>query len=343
VGGRVPPPLNPPVDRGMKIRPEGRTTNEDMNSAKKGQRMDEARTCTFKGCHEPRWAEDPNGLCMFHSPLNGRDDAAARAVWERARAKCQEGRADFRGWHFPRDPDERDFTDAAFQGTARFDDAAFEADVRFERADFHGAASFKGASFAGAGWFENAVFRGAAWFDNASFAGDAGFNAAQFHGPVRFGGVSFQASARFNAATFAANAEFAAARFLGNAWFDDATFQGDARFAAAAFEGKLTIFAAARFLGNAAFTDARFHHVASFKGVGFRGDARFHGATFRGEVSFRGVDWAVGKEIDFDLPFWSLTFRKPNPSSSVRKPDGRGLAILGVPDQKSRLHGRSSC
>ena|GEM_PF-3646200 len=32
-----------------------------------------------------------------------------------------------------------------------------------------------------------------------------------------------------------------------------------------------------------------------------------------------------------------------SPSSSVREPDGRDLAILGLPDQKSRLHGGSSC
>lgn len=275
--------------------------------------MDEPKTCSYEGCRESPWAEDPKGLCLCHSPENGRDAETSRTVWDRARAKAREGSADFRGWHFPADGEAKGFADTPFQGTSRFDDASFEGDVRFEHAEFQGAALFKGVSFAGTAWFEGVSFQGFAWFDHPSFQGNAWFNKASFRGHARFGGASFQGSAKFSDACFEAGAEFAGVHFLGDTWFDNAQFRGDARFVGARFDGGLTVFAGARFAGSAWLTDASFRRTASFKGAGFQGDARFHGAAFQGEVNFRGVDWAVGKEIDFDLPVRLVSLQKRTP------------------------------
>ena len=41
--------------------------------------------CADKDCDRPAWLSCPEGFCLFHSPCNGRLDAAARTVWETAR------------------------------------------------------------------------------------------------------------------------------------------------------------------------------------------------------------------------------------------------------------------
>ncbi len=230
-------------------------------------------TCADKDCDRPAWLSCPKGFCLFHSPDNGRLDAAARIVWVTAREMAQAGHCHFSGWHFPPDPDldpvwrQGGFFGATFSG---------------------GYVLFDGATFSGDAWFNGATFSVEARFDGATFSGYAGFVHATFSWDARFEGATFSGDAAFRDATFSGETRFKDARFSGYAAFRDAMFSGYASFDGATFSGD-ACFERATFSGETRFWDATFSRDAWFEGATFSGGAWFKGATFSGDARFRGA------------------------------------------------------
>ena len=251
--------------------------------------------CAYKNCRWPAWLSCPEGKCLFHSPYNGRLDAAARAVWETARRMAQAGDCDFARWHFPPDPDldpdaeQGGFSGATFSGDTWFRGATFSAEAWFLLATFSGRASFHGAMFSGEARFDGATFRDYARFEDATFSGYARFDGAAFSSTAWFVGATFSSDARFSGATFREYAWFAYATFSGCAFFGDATFSRYARFAGATFSGNAW-FKDATFSGDAGFEDATFSKVAVFQRAMFEGTPWFEGAR------------CLGSSITFDRP-----------------------------------------
>jgi len=164
-------------------------------------------TCSREGCYEPPWGGDAEGFCLCHSRENGRDEVTARAVWRRARHEAQQATPDYRGWHFPDDPDGKGFASAHFRSRARFNQAVFAGEANFARAVFHDVAEFQGATFAGLARFAACEFQGGALFEQARFLGEAEFTRARFGDCARFsstfqGPVSFRWSALDGGADF---------------------------------------------------------------------------------------------------------------------------------------------
>jgi hypothetical protein len=175
--------------------------------------------CADKSCGRPAWLSCPEGFCLFHSPYNGRLDAAARTVWETACGMAQAGDGDFRRWHFPPDPDlDLDRRQGGFFG------ATFSGDARFQGATFSGGAWFYGATFSGNAWFMGATFSGNAWFMGATFSGNALVRGATFSGYAGFRGATFERTADFDRAQFNADAFFVSARFAADARFNSSRF-----------------------------------------------------------------------------------------------------------------------
>ncbi|HUS45622.1 MAG TPA: potassium channel family protein [Phycisphaerae bacterium] len=196
----------------------------------------------LRECPHPAWLGDPEGRCLYHSPENGKTKETARQVWAKARRKAEKPDPNFVGWHFPKDPDEKEFEDATFQG-----------DAGFNRATFQGDAWFVGNTFQGDVTFEHTVFQGAAEFDGGTFEGDATFD-----------GASFKDHAGFSS-TFRGEGAFGGATFQGVAWFWGATFQGDAWFPDTTFKERVL------------FRETTFEEIASFQGAKFEPgiDVRF--------------------------------------------------------------------
>jgi hypothetical protein len=231
--------------------------------------------CSYEGCQRPAWRSCPEGKCLYHSPSNGDSAETARLVWQKAREMAGDKNAEvcnFRGWHFPEDPDGR-FEPGRLVGW--FVGCCFDKDV----------------------WFNDATFGGGVVFDGATFGRNAVFQNATFSGYARFWGT-----------TFTEDAWFGNAAFNGEVWFADATFRRDAFFGNAKFSG-LSGFSGTTFLGEAWFFGAIFSEQACFETTTFTADAWFLNASFRRNVSFGGARFHPGANISFDRPRRGRPFR----------------------------------
>jgi len=202
--------------------------------------------CWYKGCQRPAWRSCPEGKCLYHSPSNGDSAETARLVWNTARRmagdKDAEG-CDYRGWHFPDDPDGR-FQQGRLVGW--FVGCCFDKNVWFNDATFGGGVVFDGATFGRNAVFQNATFSGYARFWGTTFTEHAGFGNAAFNGDICF-----------NEATFRRDADFLGAKFSRETGFYGTTFSGQAWFVGAIFS-ELTCFETATFTADAWFLNASF-------------------------------------------------------------------------------------
>jgi hypothetical protein len=188
--------------------------------------------------------------------------------------------ANFRGWHFPEDPDFiwSDFIRAdeknRLKNMGAFAGTVFASIAWFDGATFSEMASFAGATFSGMASFDGATFSGTAWFIGATFSGVVLFEGATFSGKASFENATFSRVASFNSAMFSGSASFLGATFSDLALFGDATFS------------RTALFDGARFSGTAAFNGATFSRRASFDGTTFSEQASFDGAVCNPAMAF---------------------------------------------------------
>lgn len=248
--------------------------------------MSSRQQCSYEGCSEPAWSDDPHGLCLYHSPQNGESEETARRVWARAQAKIQANDSDFRGWHFPANPDRTSIlTLSPFPASLdnRLDGATFEGEI------------WIGVT-CGRLYCCDAVFK-----DKAVFLGSFSvvrFDRAQFHGLTHFTAARIHEGAVFNEATFHADVSFGGTEFRYHASFEGTIFKGSA------------VFAQATFRNWASWRGARFDGIAQFVLATFESNVNFAGARFAWFVDFSGASVHQGKDILFDLPPKALAFWK---------------------------------
>jgi len=302
------------------------------------------KICSYDGCDRPAWSDCPQGRCLFHSPENGRDAETARLVWNTARAMAIDKgakSANFRGWHFPGDPDavppDRGRGKGAFVGTsfaswADFGSATFDEGAWFSGAMFRKGARFSNASLSGAAIFEGAHFSGEAIFDGAHFSGEAIFDGADFSGAALFEGVTFSHWPHFQDATFSGGALFNGSKFIVLALFDRATFGGVAWFDNSTFADGVS-FTCATFDEDASFARTKLHVTAWFKGATFSNEARF--------------DWAVaapGATVVFDPPCKrSRPFRNRREGETAYRLAKQAAQAAGDYTEAGRYHYAEQC
>jgi len=206
--------------------------------------------CRHADCNQPAWLSCPKGLCLFHSPYNGRLEATARTVWHVARfqAKHRYSGADFTGWHFPIDPDMDEtallagvenakggFVGVVFHGVVRFESAHFKGSAFFKKACFPRGVDFHNVRFERMAFFERAVFNRGAGFVNTRFGGGARFDNARFGRRVTFWHADFREKAVFKEARFGAEVYFPNAKFAEAAYFGGTHFGAEADFCNVSF------------------------------------------------------------------------------------------------------------
>jgi uncharacterized protein YjbI with pentapeptide repeats len=285
------------------------TTTKKTTRAKTKEQVPD---CAYEDCHEPQWDGSAHDLCIYHAPENGRDEKAARRVWEKARKDVGDNGGDFRGWHFPADPDGKSFQGCEFpadpdgrffQGCQRHDAdfrwAHFSSPVSFAKAVFRNGANFRLAVFHHDVQFNDAVFEKHAMFGSSTFEGEAWFFAVVFAAGVDFSPVTngpqtqFLSYAMFaDAKVHSATTNFRTCRFDGEASFKRAWFEKATNFRSAAFRS--VHFDNATFAEKADFDGATVSEKASFRSSRFEEDARFPRATFEGLVNFQSVTFGTG-------------------------------------------------
>lgn len=135
-----------------------------------------------------------------------------------------------------------DFSEARFEGLARFTNMTFGPSTTFAEAEFALGADFDGTLFDGLVVFKEAKFTGGAGFDSTIVRGDAMFAGATFAPwdeampPLPTWGIG-TALASFQGAVFAERADFTEVHFQGRADFRKARFERAASFSSAVFEG----------------------------------------------------------------------------------------------------------
>lgn len=161
----------------------------------------------------PASETDPEGLCILHSRLRDKDQAAFDAA---VKAKL--------------DKEDYNFSRVFFPGPVCFYSQEFKEVANFSQAEFADSADFQSVKFAGSAVFESAKFSGNTLFYNAKFAGPADFGWAKFAGRASFLEAEFAGEARFVRAEFAKVTYFLGAKFAGPVGFGSAKFADRAIF-----------------------------------------------------------------------------------------------------------------
>ena len=236
--------------------------------------------CAYDDCSEPAWPQSSDAFCIYHSPDNSKDNATAREVWQEARSRAENPQGcDFRGWHFPNDPDGQWFISAVFKDKAVFTGATFGETVNFSKAKFQGAAEFSECTFNGTAIFFRSIFKYPVTFLRAKFHKDADFSSGRCLDAVDFCEVIFH----------------------GAVLFSDAIFSGSSKFSQT------------RFQGNAIFSRAVCGQGVDFSSADFHSQALFNGVNFLGNVDLFGVCLLDRTIVKLDLPAWELPFGKHTP------------------------------
>jgi len=199
------------------------------------------------------WGQDPEGLCLLHSPKQEKDKDGAFSTL----IKKKKGQKDyyFVGVFFPGDVtfdysiDNANFMFAKFIGNVDFNGAIFRGEANFRKAYFNKASDFSSVRFDDGAKFLEVNFIGKANFEEASFAKEAG--EANFYKSI------FSEEVNFNNAYFFKKASFHEATFYGEALFWNTTFKNGIRFSKANF-GKGAIFSRTTFDDGVDFFDAGF-------------------------------------------------------------------------------------
>lgn len=289
--------------------------------------------CKYEKCSEDAWSECSEGLCIYHSPANGKNKATASQLWLEARKRSQDPNGcNFTGWHFPPDPEGRWFIQIKFPGPALFRKACFDCGVSFLLAVFRADADFREVFFDKDKRFPlkpgpDADCRdipGTALYPWPHSKNDAEFSSAQFRNKADFSRSVFNCTTRFVKAIFSSDSNFRDVEFGVSCDFTDVTFHGLAIFGCAKFPPSVAI-----------FRGTVFHRFAEFSRVHFRGDALFLDAIFHKKAWFHRPHLEDGISIAVRPPSVELPFVKARPFSARQE----GETIYRVSKQAAQRRG----
>ena len=175
-------------------------------------------------CEEMALPDSPNGYCIFHEKLEGKDiDACMKAFYE----KIITGETNFEGFILK----DVNFSEAGISQVGTEEDSMW-----FNNAKFYGDFSANSIKFLGFSSFQKTEFHGSVDFENASFSSVAIFDYAKFFGTTSFLFADFFREARFSNSVFHETSEFKNVTFRGPAFFSGCTFEKVAVFTEAVFE-----------------------------------------------------------------------------------------------------------
>jgi uncharacterized protein YjbI with pentapeptide repeats len=268
----------------------------------------------------PYDAEEGEDLCIFHLPVENKDDkkvveAFLDEVDDTTESKVQ--RLHFIGSQFGTfDLTDNtleivveqgeiemshvevggrfNWSDSVFNTRIRFRGARFDEDTNFGSAKFNKEADFTGVEFRSDTDFHAVEFKRAD-FGVALFEGDSDFQDAEFglkanFYATEFGDVDFQ-NTEFKCFADFRNAEFRDLNFRYSELKIDADFRG-AKFTFAKF-------AHTEFGGDVDFHNTEFSYSSDFERAVFRGDTNFQNSEFFGYTDFSNVEF--GGSTDFSI------------------------------------------
>jgi len=243
----------------------------------------------------PHDAEDGEELCIFHMPVEDKDDEIVADAFvdvldefnEQDDKNSENRRSQFLGARFG----EFDLGDAPPEVVAEDTDIVLSHIIVEGRLDWSNATfevseiNMRGVEFTEDSFFDDAEFGGDTSFHSAEFGGEASFHSAEFGRYADFSRVQFNQEFNFYSAEFGRYTDFGSAGFGGYAAFTHAEFDGASNFICVDFDGYAN-FDSAEFGGEARFNNAEFGQKANFHSADFGGKAEFQHTVFCGEATF---------------------------------------------------------
>lgn len=303
----------------------------------------------------PYDAEGDNERCIYHLPLDEKDEAQVRNAFVteldsrlQSETESEDDTRQFLGGIFgslelssfdgmEHVPGDLRLSYADFEGSVNLSDMDFEGsvsfagvtfrpkpsssdgstEVSFQRATFTGDISFDGAIFNMGGNFFNVTFEGDVSFTHAYSERILGFNQAIFKAHSTFEGTVFRRDVSFSQASFEDSVTFRESTFA-DAEIPDGMYQFDptARFEGTAFEAQAS-FDASTFEVETDFKFATFGERANFWHSTFVAEADFSRATFDGDADFK---WST---FEASVNFFEAGFSETADFSSVDLSDQR--------------------
>jgi len=274
----------------------------------------------------PHDAEDGEELCLFHLPVDDKDDRKVSAKFVDLLNKVSE-----------QDNDNSESRQSQFLG-ARFGEfdlsknppKIVDKDVEIvlshitveKRLDWS-EAIFK---------VSDIYMRGVKFYSDSSFAsvkfdGNVNFGDTEFGGQVNFRSAEFSREIDFGFANFNKKASFAQSRFIGEASFNGAEFDKEAYFTAAGFGEEV------------GFKWAKFGKQAVFQHTTFQQQATFSEASFENGTDFSNSKGLVGGKFDSadltDAVFSGVVLHDSNFENAILS----RATLLGADFRGAKLNG----
>jgi len=271
----------------------------------------------------PHTAEAAKNLCIFHLPVEEKDDEEViesflesinksdrgnnRDAQNSQFLSAKFGRIDIEKSKVPTERQvlamnycqfkkETDFSGISFDNSVDFRGAQFSDDAHFTYSEFGGSLNFSGVNFRDNVEFSSAEFRDSVKFNSAKFGGDTRFRHIECDGGADFTNAQFSGDTDFTLVEFGDDAYFANVEFDDNIKFSSAKFGGDTDFADTEFNSN-TDFTGTKFSGSLNFNDANFRDKVEFSGAEFGADTDFADTEFSGDTDF--TDTEFGSNADF--------------------------------------------
>lgn len=253
----------------------------------------------------PHESEKDSDLCIFHSPLGEKDNAAVidaftdaveLAIHEDASDEEQR-KSQFLSALFPSlnligqqidFESERAHIDLSYStvdGDLIWDHSNVDILCNLRNITINGEAKFTRVEFEGGATFRGSEFNKDVDFVQADFATSTDFSNTTFGGEASFAGAQFRDGAFFNNSTFSKYADFRAVEFHDAGSFHGVEFQQDVDFNLGEFEYR-GFFVKARFQGESSFVDVKFGEYTNFQQAEFYDPPNFREAMFRGKSNF---------------------------------------------------------
>lgn len=256
--------------------------------------------------HDPVSQIDGEQLCIFHLPVDCKDDGevvdtflnvingATEQDSPTREERLQFIAAEFGTFDLSESPPEITdedaeihLTHAVFSDTAVFSNATLNVSrIEFKGANFANSASFYNTVLGNQVHFNNVKFRRIASFLRTEFEGEIYFDQAEFEDRANFLEASFEGETYYRGTVFKNSASFRETEFEQRTTFFDAKFESEANFVDAEFGAEALLFL------------TEFENIADFGKTEFEDEANFVDAKFSSEVNFFDADFGDGAEFD---------------------------------------------
>lgn len=232
--------------------------------------------------HCPHDASDDSEYCVFHQPVDTKDDTAVlEAFVDAVQSDDRNGDST---------------TDSFACLGARFGDLDLQSKV--DTLDI-GSIDLSHARVEGdCDWRDIDVDVGYLNLGGVTVCGDVTFATTDFTGYVNFTGVSFQGRTDFESATFDSTVEFRFGEFDDTVSFEQAQFGGPVSFVSATF-GRFATFDSTTFHDEASFNRTTCRDELTFRSAVFSDASSFVSMKIHGDVTFQNASFEIDPDFSF--------------------------------------------